>query len=110
MFVVPKIGAGQARALFSTGEAFDAQRALRIGLVHEVSGLDGLDRAVEKKVRAALSVGPEAVAAAKRLAQAPPASLEDAARRLASVRAGGRGKEGVAAFLEKRKASFVVER
>ena len=35
-FVIARIGEGQARALFPTGERFDAERALRIGLVHEV--------------------------------------------------------------------------
>jgi methylglutaconyl-CoA hydratase len=106
-FVLPKIGAGNARALFSTGEAFDASTALRIGLVHEVAPADGLDEAVRRKLKAILTAGPQAVAASKRLAQHAPESLEASARLLARTRAGEEGKEGVAAFLGKRKAAFV---
>src|SRR5580700_5627752 len=47
-FVLSKIGASQARALFLTGERFDAARALRIGLVHDVVPADALDTAVDK--------------------------------------------------------------
>jgi methylglutaconyl-CoA hydratase len=106
-FVIPKIGAGHARALFSTGEAFGAERALRIGLVHEVTPLDELGAAVDRKLEAILSAGPQAAAQAKRIAREGFGSLEDAARTLARARASEEGKEGVSAFLEKRKASFV---
>jgi methylglutaconyl-CoA hydratase len=105
-YVIPKIGSGNARALFATGEAFDAERAMRIGLIHEVGDADAL---VEAKVKQILSVGPEAVAASKELVHEYPLPPEEAARRLARARAGAEGREGVAAFLEKRKASFVVE-
>jgi methylglutaconyl-CoA hydratase len=108
-FVIPKIGAGHARALFTTGEAFDAQHALRIGLIHEVVSRDQLDAAVDRKLKAVFSSAPEAVHQAKRLVRDHPLSLDDAARRLADARSGKEGKEGVAAFLEKRKASFVAE-
>ena len=107
-FVIAKIGNGHARALFSTGEAFGGEHALRIGLVHEV--VDDLDAAVEKKLMAILSAGPQAIAISKKIAQAPPMSLEESARVLAQARAGEEGKEGVAAFLEKRTATFKVER
>jgi enoyl-CoA hydratase/carnithine racemase len=105
-YVIPKIGAGHARALFGTGEAFGTERALRTGLIHEVGDLDEL---VPAKVKQVLSVGPEAVAESKRLVNAAPLPVEETARRLARARAGAEGKEGVAAFLEKRKAAFVVE-
>lgn len=107
--VIPKIGAGHARALFSTGEAFGAERALRIGLVHEVVPFSDLDAAVEAKVSTVLAAGPNAAAQAKRIALAPPMSLEEAARVLAKARSSEEGREGVAAFLEKRKAKWVGE-
>lgn len=107
-FVIPKIGQGNARALFATGEAFGAEQALRIGLVHEVA--EDLDAAVEKKLKAILSAGPQAVARAKNLGWSQPLDLETAARLLALVRAGDEAKEGIGAFLEKRKANFVVGR
>jgi enoyl-CoA hydratase/carnithine racemase len=107
-FVIPKIGQGHARALFATGEAFGAEHALRIGLVHEVS--QDLDASIDKKIKTVLSAGPHAVAKAKALGWNQPLDLESASRLLASVRAGDEGKEGVAAFLEKRKATFVVSK
>lgn len=103
-FVIPKIGAGNARALFATGEAFDAERALRIGLVHEVA--EDLDAAVAAKLDAVLAAGPNACAEAKRIASTGFGTLEEAARALAKARASEEGKEGVAAFLEKRKARW----
>ncbi|MEZ0327566.1 MAG: enoyl-CoA hydratase-related protein, partial [Fimbriimonas sp.] len=95
-FVLPKIGPGNARALFTTGEAFKADRALRIGLVHQVVTQDELDSAVNKKLKAILSAGPLAVASSKMIAQSEPMDLETAARVLARARAGEEGKEGVA--------------
>lgn len=110
LLVMDKIGHGHARALFATGEVFDAQRALQIGLVHAVCPEEDLDQQVEARIKMVLSAGPQAVAKAKLLPLDPPASPEESARRLARVRAGAEAREGVAAFLEKRKASFVVER
>lgn len=104
--VIPKIGQGHARALFATGEAFGSERALRIGLIHEVGDLDEL---VSAKVRQALSVGPNAVAQSKRLVRDFPLPAEEAALRLARARACQEGREGLAAFLEKRRASFVAD-
>jgi methylglutaconyl-CoA hydratase len=108
-YVIPKIGAGNARALFSTGEVFGAEKALRIGLVHDVAAVDALDDIANEKVKSVLASGPSAVAAAKQLVLDAPVSIEESARRLAQARAGTEGREGVAAFLEKRKASFVVD-
>lgn len=105
-FVLPKIGAGHARALFTTGEAFPASRALTIGLVHEVVAETDLDAAVDRKLRHVLGAGPRSVAISKRIAQDPPGTLEDSAKLLADVRASDEGREGVAAFLEKRAAAF----
>jgi enoyl-CoA hydratase/carnithine racemase len=109
-FVVEKIGRGHARALYATGEAFDAHRALRIGLVHEVATTEELDSKVEAKLKAILSAGPKAVDEAKKLARSQNQGPDDYARLLARVRASDEGREGISAFLEKRKASFVVER
>lgn len=108
-FVIPKIGAGHARALFTTGEAFGAEHAMRIGLVHEVVPRDQLDEAVERKLKAVFSAGQDAIHQSKRLVRDHPITLDDAARRLADARSGKEGKEGVAAFLEKRKASFAAD-
>src|SRR5215207_1270888 len=62
-FVISKIGESQARALFPGGRRFDAVRAQRIGLVHEVvEGEDGLDAAVETAIGDILASGPPRLA------------------------------------------------
>ena len=67
-YVVRKIGVSHARALFVTGELFDAVHAHRVGLVHElVDDVEALDDAVAATVAKCLKAGPNAVAAAKRL-------------------------------------------
>ena len=66
-FVLAKIGVSNARALFLTGERFDAQRAHAIGLVHEVVAADALDAAIKRIVDELRSAGPRAVAAGKTL-------------------------------------------
>src|SRR5229473_1571165 len=63
-YVIAKIGKSHARALFLTGERFDAERALRIGLVHRVvDDVDSLDAAVNDTLSQLMSSGPEAVRA-----------------------------------------------
>lgn len=108
-FVVAKIGKGHARALFATGEAFAADRALRIGLIHEVTTTEGRSQAVAKVIRQVLTCGPHAIREAKRLVLESPVPHEVSAERLAAMRVSEEGREGVAAFLEKRKAAYVVE-
>jgi methylglutaconyl-CoA hydratase len=98
-FALAKIGPGAARWLFATGERFGADVALRIGLVHEVTG--ELDVAVERVADELLSAGPAAVRGAKELARAP-LSAEETARRIAAHRTSDEGQEGLRAFLEKR--------
>jgi enoyl-CoA hydratase/carnithine racemase len=108
--VVPKIGRGHARALFTTGEVFGAEIARRIGLVHIVAEPDELEAHVHHLTRDILQSGPEAVAAAKSLTYGAPIGKEDTARLLAKVRSTDEAKEGIAAFLEKRKPSFWSDR
>ena len=113
-FVMRKIGFSQARALFLTGERFDAIRAQEIGLVHQVVAEEELDGAVREKVEGLLAGGPEALAATKALLRdlreaAPGEATEIMARRIAELRTGEEGQEGLAAFLEKRKPAWRAE-
>jgi enoyl-CoA hydratase/carnithine racemase len=103
-FVLPKIGGGAARRYFLTGERFGAETALRIGLVHELA--PDLDGAVERVVAELLSAGPTAVREAKRLVRARPQG-EETAQWAARMRASVEGQDGLRAFLEGRKASWV---
>ena len=98
-YVLARVGTGAARRLFVTGERFDAETALRIGLVHRLT--DDLDAAVEDVVADLLAAGPEAVRLAKRLARGG-VSAEESVRLLAELRAGGEAQEGLRAFLERR--------
>ena len=110
-FVLAKIGAGHARALFLTGERFDAKRALHIGLVHEMVVADTLDVCIERIVNEVLTAGPSAVAAAKALVpRVLEASYDESyditAQAIARQRTTPEGQEGLRAFLERRKASW----
>jgi methylglutaconyl-CoA hydratase len=111
-FVLAKIGA-QARRYFLTGERFDAQEALRLGLVHELVPGDQLVRTADRVIAALLEGGPRAHTEAKRLifdvAGRPiePAVIDETTRRIAAIRATPEGREGVTAFLEKRKPNWV---
>jgi len=111
-FVLAKIGASHARALFLTGERFDARQAKHIGLVHEVVPAVELGAAVEHRLEELFSAGPAAVRAAKLLIRRVIDNDYDdsraiTARAIAQQRIGTEGQEGLRAFLERRQASFV---
>lgn len=98
-FALARIGPGAARRWFVTGEPFDAETALRIGLLHGVA--EDLDAAVERVVGELLSAGPQAARWAKRLVRERPDGPETA-RWIAERRTSEEGQEGLRAFLEKR--------
>ena len=95
-FVLPRIGEA-ARRYFLTGERFDADVALRIGLVQEVS--EDAGRAAEAIVESLRQGGPEAVREAKRLVRERPTGV-DTAHIAAARRTSEEGQEGLRAFLE----------
>jgi methylglutaconyl-CoA hydratase len=107
-FALARIGRSQARALFATGETFGAEHARAIGLVHEVHADDAaLDGAVERTLAAVLRGGPQAQRAAKALLAElrdgdPAPQSKRAAEAIAARRASAEGREGIAAFLERR--------
>ncbi len=112
-YVVAAIGARHSRRLMLTGERIAAAEAARIGLVHEVVEADQLDAAIETILGHLLRGAPSALAAAKRLvrdlADRPigPDLIDDTAERIAALRATPEAREGVAAFLGKRPASWL---
>lgn len=113
-YVMRKIGYGNARALFVSGERFDAETALRIGLIHRLVPDEQLDATVEATVRNLLQNGPNAMAAAKMLLHAALVLPADELRsltiaRIAELRVSEEGQEGIRAFLEKRKPNFAEE-
>ena len=114
-FVIAKIGETHARALFPGGRRFDAVRAQRIGLVHEVvEGEAALDTAVEVVVADLLSAGPTAARAAKaivREVRGLPHGLTKwhTARVIARQRTSEEAREGFRAFVEKRPPAWAPQ-
>jgi len=102
-FALAKIGPSAARRYFVTGEKFDAETALRIGLVQGVA--EDLDGALDAIVAELRSAGPEAARHAKKLVLERPDGL-GTERRIAQRRTSEEGQEGLRAFLEKRDPSW----
>ena len=115
-YVVAAIGSRAARRYFLTAERFDAAEAQRIGLVHETApSLQEAFSLAHVFLKNLAAGAPGAQADAKALIadvadkEITGALRADTARRIAKRRAGAEGTEGVAAFLEKRKASWVKQ-
>lgn len=112
-FVIAKIGESHARATFMSGVRFDVNRAMTMGLVHQISSFDKLDEDLEVVVNDFLCAAPKAAALAKELAfevvRKP--TIEDArlytCEMISKARSGAEGQEGMKALLEKRKASWL---
>ena len=111
-FVIAKIGESHARALFPGGRRFDALRAQRIGLVHEVvEGEAALDLAVDAAIADIFAAGPTAVRAAKAIVRevrgiGHGSSKWHTARVIAHQRTSPEAQEGFAAFNEKRRPGW----
>ena len=112
-YVIAAIGTRNARRYFATAEVFDATEAHRIGLLHEVANATALDSAVQRQVDLLLKAGPVAAAAAKALVRnvanaSGPVAIDAAnADLIARLRTSPEGQEGITAFLEKRKPSWI---
>jgi methylglutaconyl-CoA hydratase len=107
-FVLARIGTNHARELFLTGERFDATKAQHIGLVNHVVTEADLDTAVSERIDQLLQAAPGAQAAAKELIRQvnhqPKEAMRDyTANLIARLRDSDEGREGMSAFLQKRK-------
>lgn len=115
-YVVAAIGARACRRYFITAERFSAAEAHRLGLVHEVVSADRLCEARDRILAALAAGGPMAQTAAKELIgavahRAPDETLTRwTAARIADIRASKEGREGVTAFLERRKPAWNAPR
>jgi methylglutaconyl-CoA hydratase len=113
-YVVAAIGARQAHRYFLTGEEIDAAEAWRIGLLHDICEDTDLGTRVGGIVHELYQGGPAALLAAKQVIREvhgraiTPAVVEATAKNIAAIRATREAQEGLAAFLEKRRAAWTV--
>ena len=113
-YVLRAMGERAARRYFLTAEVFDAEEALRIGMLSALVPAPQLDATIDALLKHLLACGREALAKIKDLIRAvasrpiDDSMVADTARRIAEIRGSAEGKEGVASFLEKRKPSWVA--
>jgi methylglutaconyl-CoA hydratase len=111
-YVVRAVGPRHARALFATGRVFDAAYAEKIGLVSEVVTAAHLETVKARIAHEMMACAPGAVADSKRLVddvfgrEIDHGLMDMTARRIAARRVTDEGREGVQAFLARRKPSW----
>jgi methylglutaconyl-CoA hydratase len=111
-YVLRAMGERMARRYFLTAEVFDAPEALRIGMLSALVPGNALDSTIDELVKHLLAGGPEAHAKIKALIRAvagrrpDDALAAETAQRIAEIRGSPEGREGIASFLEKRRASW----
>lgn len=112
-FALRKIGISAARELFLTGARFSAARAKEIGLVHAVVAESELDDAVNAFLKEIGTAAPEAVREAKRMIREVAGRVEAegdiTTAAIAERRVSEEGQEGLTAFLQKRRATWISE-
>ena len=112
-YVLQSIGAQAARRYFLTAERFDAKRAYDLGMVSEVVDEAELDNKINELLQIILINSAEAVKAAKQMifaVEGKPVTgdiMQMTSESIADIRASEEGKEGLSAFLEKRKPSWI---
>ena len=113
-YVIRAMGARAAQRYFLTAERFTAAEAHRIGFVHEVVAADALDTKVDELLKALTSASPAAVVACKTLvADVVGRDIDEGliaytVEAIADIRASAEGREGVQAFLNKRKPAWLL--
>ena len=115
-YVLAAIGERYSRRYMLTAERFSAAEAYRIGLLHElVPGEEQLDEAIAEILDSLLANGPQAQAECKtliRIVAGQPIDEEtiaETAQRITRVRASPEGREGLAAFLDKRQPNWIAD-
>jgi methylglutaconyl-CoA hydratase len=112
-YVIAAMGARMAHRYMLSGEEFDSAEAYRIGFIHDIVEDGDLNARVGIMLTHLYTSGPQAVLAIKELipvsADAPIGEeiVEETSRRIAQIRATPEAQEGLSAFLEKRKPSWI---
>lgn len=111
-YVMRAMGEREARRYFLTAEVFDAAEAFRIGMLSLLVPVEELDASIDSLVKHLLAGGPQAHARIKALIRAvagrrpDDALVAETAKHIAEIRGSPEGREGIASFLEKRKAAW----
>jgi methylglutaconyl-CoA hydratase len=112
-YIVAAMGQRAARRYCLTGERFDAKEAHRTGLIHSVVGDNALYAAAMTQIEIILNNAPQAMSEAKSLIARvahrahEETLLFETAEIIARRRSSEEGKEGLSAFLEKRRPQWV---
>lgn len=112
-YVVRAMGARHAQRFFMTAEVMTATKAEQIGFVHEVVASENLDDAVNAMAKQIINNGPNAVSLAKALVHTVENKPIDASvikhttDLIATVRVSAEGQDGLGAFLNKTKPSWI---
>jgi len=115
-YVIRAMGARAAHRYFLTAERFDAAEALRIGFIHQVVTAGQLDGAVAALANTLVQAGPEAIKACKALVQDVAGKditqllIDRTVHAIADIRVSDEGREGIQAFLGKRKPNWLLPR
>jgi methylglutaconyl-CoA hydratase len=110
-YLTLQVGDKRARDMLLTGRIFDAQEAHGLGLVSEIVAAEELSKRVKTLAATLIANSPESLAATKRLLASQNKAWLDAAV-AAAMEANARSREtadfreGIAAFLEKRKPAW----
>jgi methylglutaconyl-CoA hydratase len=111
-YVIRAMGERHARRYFLTAEVFDAAEACRMGMLSLLVEPGKLDATIDEILKHLLAGGPAAHARIKELIRAvagrrpDDALVAETAQRIAEIRGSPEGREGIASFLEKRRASW----
>jgi methylglutaconyl-CoA hydratase len=114
-YVIQAIGVRASRRYFQTGERFNAEAALKLGLLSEVVSEEELDSTINDLVDVLLANSPQALTQAKQLIldyanrEITPDLIKDSCTRIADIRVSAEGQEGLKAFLEKRSPNWVKQ-
>ncbi len=115
-YVIEAIGANNARRYFLTAERFSSSEAFRIGLLNELApSVESMDEQIAHWCTSLLGNGPKAIESAKNLIQAVSQKpiddelIEDTVERIAQIRTSPEAKEGIGAFLQRRKPGWAKE-
>ena len=115
-YVIKALGARASQRYFLTAEVFNAKKARQLGFVHERVSEESLDDTVARLCAKIVNNSPDAVKTCKRLLHDIEGKrindelIADTVKEIADIRASEQGKEGVQAFLQKRKPDWLADK